>query len=84
VWLADDLFAEHGNLVGADDQMSGVAGGQCAGFRSARRLTSSTAARPAVAFVDIRRAADERQVQAGEQFAAIGELASNKGSMGVS
>jgi hypothetical protein len=30
--LADDPFAEHGDLVGADNQMSGVAGGQGAGF----------------------------------------------------
>jgi hypothetical protein len=32
VWLADDPFAEHCNLVRADNQVSGVAGGQGAGF----------------------------------------------------
>ncbi|MNJ61803.1 hypothetical protein D3C77_576090 [compost metagenome] len=32
VWLAEDLFAQHRDLVGADDQVVGVAGGEGVGF----------------------------------------------------
>ena len=38
VWLAEDLFAQHGDLVGADDQVSRVAGGKCFGFLPGQAL----------------------------------------------
>ena len=67
-----DLFAEDGDLIRANDQMSRVAVRQGAGFFLGEAFDQiDRGLARAVAFIDVRRAADERQVQAGEQFAAI-------------
>ncbi len=64
--FADDPPFKRGHLVRADNQMSRMAGGEGAGFLFGQALDQLDGRFiRAVAFVDIRRAAGERQVQAG-------------------
>ncbi|MNE69965.1 hypothetical protein D3C80_1657250 [compost metagenome] len=77
VGLADNPLSQHGDLVGADYQMSGMAVGQGARFLFGEALDQLDGGLArAMAFVDIRRAASERQLQAGQQFPAIGRAGS--------
>ncbi|MNL07713.1 hypothetical protein D3C87_1284010 [compost metagenome] len=70
--FADDPLAQYRDLVGTDDQMSGVAIGQCAGLGLGEALDQLDGGLlQAMALVDIRRAAGKRQLQAGQQLSAI-------------
>ncbi|MND94729.1 hypothetical protein D3C80_869560 [compost metagenome] len=73
VRLAENLPVEGGDLVGADDQVLGVAAGEGAAFLFGQAADQSFGAfsRQRV-FVDLRRLASERQVQALEQGATVG------------
>ena len=69
----DAAVAQGGDLVGADDQVSGVLAGQGPGLplsQAADQQFGVLAGQGAL--VDVRRAADERQLQAFEQGAAVG------------
>ncbi|MNJ61801.1 hypothetical protein D3C77_576070 [compost metagenome] len=73
VRLAEDLFAEYGNLVGADDQVVGVVCRECLGFFPGQSFYQVQGWLLRVSlFVYVGACPTEWQVQAGEQFAAIG------------
>ncbi|MNG05844.1 hypothetical protein D3C84_890570 [compost metagenome] len=77
VRLAENLFAEHGDLVGADDQVLGVAGGQGLGFLPGQALDQLNGRLFGQAlFVNIRGGPAEGQAQAFKQFAPVGRAGS--------
>ncbi|MCY1541413.1 hypothetical protein D9M68_771040 [compost metagenome] len=73
VGFAENLPAEHGDLVGADDQVVRVQGGECLGLFQGQAAHQAFGGLLRMAgFVDGRRAPGEGQAQAFEQFAAVG------------
>ncbi|MNP55723.1 hypothetical protein D3C76_1503900 [compost metagenome] len=72
VGFAEDLLAKHGDLVGADDQVSGVAVGQGLGFLPGQAFDQVKGGFFNQAlFVDIRGRPAKWQAQAFEQFAPV-------------
>ena len=66
VGLADNPLAQYRDLVGADNQMSGMAVGQCARFLFGEALDQLDGGLArTMAFVDIRRAAGETAAAGG-------------------
>ncbi|MNE86453.1 hypothetical protein D3C80_1835560 [compost metagenome] len=73
VGLAEDLLAKNGNLVGADDQVSGVTGGECFGFFSCKATYQFHGGLVIAArLVYVGACRGEGQAQALQQFAPIG------------
>ncbi|MNE73086.1 hypothetical protein D3C80_1690760 [compost metagenome] len=64
MWLAQDLFAQHGNLIGADNQVVGVGGGQCLGLCRCQSQHQRFGAFPGQwGFIDLGSITDKRQMQ---------------------